>query len=53
LLSATVLRNRLLTRARLRHWQVLVRVAELGSVRRAAEAVGMTQPAVTHVLADL
>ena len=45
--SATVLRNRLLSRARLRHLQVLVYVAELGSVRKAAEAIGLTQPAAT------
>jgi DNA-binding transcriptional LysR family regulator len=50
---ATVLRNRLIARARLRHLQVLVRVAELGSVQRAAESVDMSQPAVSHVLADL
>lgn len=45
--------NRLLARARLRHLQVLVSVAELGSFKRAAEAVGLTQPAVTHVVSDL
>ncbi|MEK8051027.1 LysR family transcriptional regulator [Ideonella sp. DXS22W] len=50
---ATVLLHRLLARARLRHLQVLVAVAELGSLRRAAQAVGLTQPAVTHVVADL
>lgn len=51
--TASVLLNRLLARSRLRHVQVVVRVAELGSVKRAAEAIGMTQPAVTHVLADM
>ncbi len=51
--NATALRNRLIGRARLRHLQVLVRVAELGSVKRAADAVGLTQPAVTHALTDL
>ena len=50
---ATVLRNRLVARARLRHLQVLVRIAELGSVQRAADAIDMSQPAVSHVLADL
>lgn len=51
--TASVLLNRLLARARLRHLQVLVSVAELGSFKRAAEAVGLTQPAVTHVVSDL
>ena len=51
--SATVLLNRLLARARLRHVQVLVQLAELGSVRRTAEVVGMSQPRVSQVLQDL
>lgn len=51
--NTTVLRNRLIGRARIRHLQVFVRVAELGSVKRAAEAVGLTQPAVTQAVADL
>lgn len=50
---ASVLLNRLLARARLRHMQVLVQLAELGSVRRTAQSVGMTQPGVTQILADL
>lgn len=50
---ATVLLNRLLARARLRHLQVLVKVVELGSLQRAAESVGLTQPAVTHIVGDL
>ncbi|MCK9510040.1 MAG: LysR family transcriptional regulator [Pigmentiphaga sp.] len=51
--APTVLASRLLARARFRHLQVLVRLAELGSFSRAAQAVGLTQPAVTHVLAEL
>ena len=51
--TASVLLNRLLARARLRHLQVLVSVAELGSFKRAADVVGLTQPAVTHVVSDL
>lgn len=51
--SANTLLNRLLARARLRHLQVLTTVAELGSLRRAAAAVGVSQPAVSHALADL
>lgn len=51
--TATTLVSRMLVRARFRHVQVFVKVAELGSVRRAAEAIGLTQPSVTVVLADL
>ncbi len=51
--SATVLANRLLARARFRHLQALVRLCELGSLQRTAAAIGITQPAVTHLLADL
>lgn len=51
--SATVLRNRLLSRARLRHLHLFVKVAELQTVKRAAEAVGITQPSATLALADL
>ena len=52
-LSASVLLNRLQAKARLRHLQVLVKLAELGSLKRCAEALGMSQPAVTQLLADL
>lgn len=52
-ISATTLRNRLLGRARLRHLHVFVKVAELLTVKRAAEAVGITQPSATQALADL
>ena len=51
--KARVLLNRLLAKARFRHLQVLVKLAEVGSVRRTAEAIGMTQPGVTQLLADL
>lgn len=51
--KAQVLLNRLLAKARFRHLQVLVGLAEVGSVKRTAEVVGMTQPAVTQLLADL
>lgn len=50
---ASVLLNRLVAKARFRHLQVLARLAELGSLQRTAQSVGMTQPAVTHILADL
>ncbi|WP_066265584.1 LysR family transcriptional regulator [Hydrogenophaga palleronii] len=51
--SATSLRNRLLGRARLRHLHVFVKVAELQTVKKAADAVGITQPSATQCLADL
>lgn len=50
--SAVVL-NRLLARVRVRQLHALVKLAELGNVSRAAEALGLTQPAVTLLLADL
>ena len=51
--TASVFFNRLLARGKFRHAQVLLRLAELGSVQRTAEALGMTQSAVTQALAYL
>ena len=51
--SASSLLNRLLARGKFRHIQVLLRLAELGSVQRAADAIGMTQSSVTQTLAYL
>lgn len=51
--SASVLYTRLLARARLRHLQLLVLTADLGNLRRAADEVGMSQPAATQALAEL
>ncbi|MDP9962883.1 DNA-binding transcriptional LysR family regulator [Variovorax paradoxus] len=51
--SASVLVNRLLARGKFRHLQVLLKLAELGSVQRAADAVGTTQSSVTQMLAYL
>jgi len=42
-----------MVQARLRHVEALVRISELGSVKRAAQALGMTQPSASHLLADL
>jgi DNA-binding transcriptional LysR family regulator len=50
-LSSTVLLNRMLARGKFRHVQVLMELAELGSVQRAANAMGMTQSSVTQSLA--
>lgn len=52
LLASTVF-NRLLRKGRLHHLHLLVAVAELGSVHRAAEQLGMGQPAATRAVADL
>jgi DNA-binding transcriptional LysR family regulator len=50
---ATVLLQRLLARGKFRHVQVLLRLAELGSVQRTATAIGLTQSSVTQTLAYL
>ncbi|WP_348067669.1 LysR family transcriptional regulator [Polaromonas sp.] len=52
-ITATTLRNRLLNRVRLRHLHLFVKVADLHTVKRAAEAVGISQPTATQTLADL
>ena len=51
--STTSLLNRLLARGKFRHVQVLLRLAELGSVQRTADAIGLTQSSVTQTLAYL
>ena len=52
-ISADVLVQRLLVRGRLRQLQLVVALAESGSVQRAAQAMAMSQPAATQALADL
>ncbi|HEY8356802.1 MAG TPA: LysR family transcriptional regulator [Ramlibacter sp.] len=52
-LSASTVMNRLLTRGKFRHVQVVLKLAELGSVQRTADAIGMTQSSVTQTLAYL
>lgn len=52
-LSSSTVLVRLTRKARMWHWHVLVKLAELGSLSRAAQAVGLTQPAVTQLLSDL
>lgn len=51
--SATVLLSRLAARARLRHLQLFVKLTELGNLKRSAEALHISQPAATQLLADL
>lgn len=53
MVAPTVLASRMLVRTRVRHLHVFLKIAELGSINRAANAVGLTQPSTTHVLADL
>jgi DNA-binding transcriptional LysR family regulator len=52
-LSSSTVLARLTRKARMWHWHVLVKLAELGSLSRAAQAVGLSQPAVTQLLSDL
>lgn len=52
-LSPTALRNRLFARAKLRHLQALSRLVDLRSMGRAAQAMGLTQPAMSQLIADL
>lgn len=51
--TASTLLNRLLGRGKLRHLQVVLLLAELGSTQRTSQAIGMTQSAVTQTLAYL
>lgn len=52
-LTAATLLNRLLARGKFRHVQILLKLAELGSVQRTADAIGVTQSSVTQTLAYL
>lgn len=51
--SASTLLNRFVVKAKIRHMQVLVKLAEVGSMRRAAQAVNMTQPAISQLVQEL
>ena len=51
--SADTILNRFALRAKFRHLQVLIKLAELGSMRRAAAAMNMTQPAVSQKVSEL
>lgn len=52
-LPASVLLTRLTTRVKLRHMQALIALNDLRSIGRAAESIGMTQPAMSQLLSDL
>lgn len=51
--SASTFLNRLLARGKFRHVQVLLALAELGSLQRTATAIGMTQSSISQTLAYL
>ena len=52
-LPASTLLNRILVRGKFRHIQVLLKMAQLGSVQKTADAIGLTQSSVTQALAYL
>lgn len=52
-LSAEVMYARLMAKARLRHLQLLVAIADESNLKRGAEDVCMSQPAATQALAEL
>jgi DNA-binding transcriptional LysR family regulator len=51
--SPLVLFARLMAKVRLRHLQLLVAVEEMRSLQKAADSVGLSQPAATHALAEI
>ena len=51
--SATLLLNRVLARGKFRQVQVLLKLAECGSLQGTAEAVGITPASVTQAIAEL
>jgi DNA-binding transcriptional LysR family regulator len=50
--DTTALLNRMLAKVRVRHLQALLKLTDLGNLNRAAQALGMSQPAMTQLLAD-
>src|SRR5436190_3858949 len=51
--SASLQFQRLVNRGRLKHLQLVVDIAELRSLQKAAASIGLSQPAATHALAEL
>ena len=51
--SANTLLNRFTAKTKFRHMQILVKLAEIGSMRRTAQAVNMTQPAISQLISEL
>lgn len=52
-LTAAVMYSRLVAKARLRHLQLVVAIADERSLKRGAEDAGISQPAATQALAEL
>ncbi len=52
-ISSQVLMSRILARSRLRQWQLIREIASLGSLQRAADAVGISQSAATHAVTEI
>ncbi len=52
-LTASALMTRLVTRAKLRHMRAILALSDLRSMGRAAQAMGMTQPAMSQLVAEM
>ncbi|WP_316861302.1 LysR family transcriptional regulator [uncultured Cohaesibacter sp.] len=52
-MDSTTLLNRLLTKGKFRHLQAIVRLNDLRNISRAAESIGITQPAMSLLVSDL
>lgn len=53
MLSPSVLYARLLAKARLRHFQLIVGIADQGSIQKAAPLLNLSQPAATQALREI
>lgn len=52
-MDAITLMNRLMARGKLRHFQALTKLNDLRNMGRAAKAIGVTQPAMSQLVADM
>lgn len=51
--TTDVLLARIVSRTKLRHWQLVREIANLGGLQKAADTIGLSQPAATHALLEL